>query len=192
MNYISTSCVSQVKVLAYSGKREGLKTTWNHFYLILIYGLSALNTAYINFHHMYHVWKLYVLTTLELTQTFVVSQLTYCKKIFMVLMTKRMEKYGVFCFIVSYYILKHLPWISCNESRWHSKLSAEMIHYQYSMPLTPALNCLFEKNSNFCDKEHDPNCKQPSLLLHLIISMLLIICGDVELNPGPKQGKNKV
>ena len=178
---MNPSCVSQVTFLVYCGTREGFKTTWNHLYMLfltMIGGLRALSIACINLYHMYHVWKIHILTAFELAQTYVISRLVCCTTFLIVLMAKCMKQDSVFPFIVSS-IVKCLPWMFCNESEspLHSKCSAGPMQYQNSTCMLTASpsNCLLDS-------------KKPSILLHLLISMLLIICGDVELNPGPKQG----
>lgn len=195
---ITSTCVSRFTFLVYCGIRESLKTTWNCLHMLfstVIACLRALYTAYISFHHMYHVWKPHLLTHLTafgLDQNYDINPLLlYAISLtltFMVLMAKYMAQCNAFHFIVSPSVAKCLPWVfQCteNESSLHGKCSARLIEYEHSTCITFAY-----KHLTFYGKEIDSCYKQPSLnfLLHLLVSMLLIISGDVELNPGPKQG----
>ena len=200
MNPTTTNtCVSRFTFLV-CGVREGFKTTWNHLHMLfstVIACLRALYIACISFHHMVHnhVWKPHLvihLTTFNEREKSYDCRLLWCAisltLMFMVLMAKHMAQFGAFHFILSSSIAKCLPWVfQCteNELSLHDKCSARLIQYEHSTCTTSAY-----KHLTFHGKEIDSCSKQCSLnfWLHLLISMLLITSGDVERNPGPKQG----
>ena len=186
---ISSSRVSQFTFLAYCGIR---RTTWDHLHKLfsktrMIECLGVLNAACI--HNMDHVWKphnkLTYLTAFEHDQNYVtISQLFWSAIIllltFMVLIAMCVAQCDAFHFTSS---SKSLLWCIESESSLHGKCSSLCQHSTCA-----SLHSPLDKYLTFHGKEINLCSKQSSFLLRHLISMLLIISGDIEINPGPKQG----
>lgn len=188
---ITSSRVSRFTFLAYCGIRNGFKTTWDHLHKLfsrIIEYLRVLNAACISFlHNMDNVWKphnklTYYLISFELNQNYVnISQFFWSAIIlfltFVILMALCMAQCDAFHFTIS---SKSLLWCTESESSSHGKCSS-LCHHSTSLHSPCKYLTFHGKEINLCSK-------QPSFLLRRLISMLLIISGDIETNPGPKQG----
>ena len=165
MNPSTTRASSRFSQFTFLGMRKGFKA------------------CILSIHHiiMYRVWKPYNimlthLTDFELDQNYVIiTQVFWCAiSLILMFMAKCMAQYGAYQFRISN-VAKCLPWC---ESSLHGKCSTQ---YQYSTCASLDL-CSMGKRIDLCSK-------QAPYSLHLLFSILLIISGDIELNPGPKLGK---